>query len=155
MVIDEIDFKILELLQEDGRLSHTAIGKEINLSGPSVYARVQRLERDGLIKGYAALLDAAKIGRELVAFVRVAVLSPVEYDKAFEQFVQNEPQIIECHDVDGEDSYFLKIRTEAPATLRTLVAQIRSVPGVTRTVTSIALKTIKELPVAGLLITGK
>lgn len=62
----------------------------------------------------------------------------------FETFVLGEPQVLERHDVDGADSYLLKVRTAAPQTLRLLLARIRAIPGVTRTVTSIALQTIKE-----------
>lgn len=152
MTLDEIDLKILELLQEDGRQSHTAIGKATDLTGPAVYARIQRMERDGIIKGYSVLLDAEKIGRPLAAFVRVGTLASADIDSPFEQFVLNEPQILECHDVDGEDSYILKVRTSTPKALRDLLAKIRAIPGVTRTITSISLITIKEPGTAGLLI---
>ena len=60
MTLDDIDLKILHLLIQDGRISHTAIAKETDLSGPSVYARVQRMEREGIIKGYTALLNPKK-----------------------------------------------------------------------------------------------
>ncbi len=144
MTIDDIDLKILDLLLQDGRISHTAIGKETDLSGPSVYARVQRLEREGIIKGYAVLLAPEKIERGLAAFVRVRTQTP-EYDSAvFERFIQEEEQILECHDVDGEDCYILKVRTASTQSLQKLLATIRSFPGITRTVTTIALETLKE-----------
>lgn len=152
MTLDDIDIKILELLQEDGRQSHAAIGKATDLTGPAVYARIQRLEREGVIKGYSVLLDAEKIGRPLAAFVRIGTIANADIDSPFEQFVLNEPQILECHDVDGEDSYILKVRTTTPRSLRDLLAKIRAIPGVTRTVTSISLITIKEPGTAGLLI---
>lgn len=153
MTLDDIDLKILELLQDDGRLSHAAIGKVIDMTGPAVYARVQRLEREGVIKGYAVLLDPEKVERPLAAFVRVGTAANADFDSPFEQFVRGEPEIIECHDVDGEDSYILKVRTASPRSLRDLLARIRSIPGVTRTITSISLITIKEPGTAGLLIT--
>ncbi len=148
MQLDDIDLKILGMLLEDGRESHTAIGKEIGISGPSVYARIQRLEREGIIRGYSALIDPEKIGRGLVAFVRVRTQAPADTDGLFEKYALEEPQILECFDVDGEDSYILKVRTSSPKSLRDLLAQIRSLPGVTQTITSIALITIKENPVA-------
>ncbi len=133
MVLDDIDMKILDLLLQDGRISHTAIGKETDLSGPSVYARVQR-----------ALLAPEKVGRGLAAFVRVRTQTP-EYESAvFERFVQEEEQILECHDVDGEDCYLLKVRTASTQSLQKLLITIRSFPGITRTVTTIALETLKE-----------
>src|SRR5260370_3157570 len=100
MVSDDIDVKILDLLFQDGRLSPTAIGKETELSGPSVYASVKRMEREGIIKGYTALLAPEKVGRGLAAFVRVRTQTP-EYESAvFERFVQEKEKILECHDVD-------------------------------------------------------
>jgi Lrp/AsnC family leucine-responsive transcriptional regulator len=146
MKLDDIDLKILDLLQRDGRQSHAAIGKEIGLTGPSVYARIQRLEKEGIITGYSILIDPEKIGRGLVAIVRVATVAPLDGENAFERFVQNEPQILECFDVDGEDSYILKVRTATPQSLRKLLLKLRSIPGVNHTVTSIALQTLKELP---------
>ncbi len=144
MILDDIDLKILDLLLQDGRISHTAIGKETDLSGPSVYARVQRLEREGIIKGYTAVLASEKVGRGLAAFVRVRTQTP-EYESAvFERFIQEEDQILECHDVDGEDCYLLKVRTASTQSLQKLLATIRSFPGITRTVTTIALETLKE-----------
>ena len=144
MVLDDIDLKILDLLLQDGRISHTAIGKETDLSGPSVYARVQRMEREGIIKGYTALLAPEKVGRGLAAFVRVRTQTP-EYESAvFERFIQEEEQILECHDVDGEDCYLLKVRTASTQSLQKLLMTIRSFPGITRTVTTIALETLKE-----------
>ena len=144
MMLDDIDLKILDLLLQDGRIAHTAIGKETELSGPSVYARIQRMEREGIIKGYTALLAPEKVERGLAAFVRVRTQTP-EYDSGlFERFVQEEEQILECHDVDGEDCYILKVRTASTQSLQKLLTTIRSFPGITRTVTTIALETLKE-----------
>lgn len=144
MTLDDIDLKILDLLLADGRMSHTAIGKETDLSGPSVYARVQRLEREGIIRGYTALLAPEKVGRRLAAFVRVRTQTPGHNEEAFESFIQQEEQIVECHDIDGEDCYILKVRTASTQSLQKLLTTIRNFPGITRTVTTIALETLKE-----------
>jgi Lrp/AsnC family leucine-responsive transcriptional regulator len=149
MTLDDIDLKILDLLCQDGRLSHTAIGKKIDLTGPAVYARIQRLERERIIEGYVVRLNAEKIGRGLAAFIRIVIQESIEGVQRFEEFVLQEPQILECHDVSGEDSYILKVRTASPQTLRALLAQLRSLPGVTHSVTSIALATIKEEALRG------
>lgn len=144
MTFDDIDLKIIDLLLSDGRMSHTAIGKETDLSGPSVYARVQRLEREGVIKGYTALLAPEKVGRGLAAFVRIRTQTPGYAEDVFESFIQEEAQIVECHDIDGEDCYLLKVRTTSTQSLQKLLETIRSFPGITRTVTTIALETLKE-----------
>jgi Lrp/AsnC family leucine-responsive transcriptional regulator len=144
MTLDDIDLKILNLLLQDGRISHTAIGKEIELSSPSVYARIQRMEREGIIKGYTALLAPEKVGRGLAAFVRVRTQTSSYGSDQFERFIREEDQVVECHDVDGEDCYILKVRTASTQSLQKLLATIRSFPGITRTVTTIALETLKE-----------
>ena len=146
MELDDIDFNILSLLQADGRMAHTAIAKLVELSSPSVSARVQRLEREGLILRYSALLDADKIGQGILAFIRVRTGSSEDDSMAFEQYAKRAPEVLECHDVDGEDSYILKVRTGSTQLLRELIARIRSFPDVTRTITSIVLLTIREEP---------
>jgi len=148
-MVDEIDKRILAALQRDSRVAYATLGKAVGLSGPSVYARIQRLERTGIIRGYGAQIDPAALGQGLVAFIRVSTRTNVANDDPFERFVAHEPQIIECHDVDGEDSYIVKVRTSSPETLRELIAAIRSLPGITRTITSIALLTIKERGATG------
>src|SRR5258708_39038967 len=118
MGVERIDLKMLDLMLQDGRISHTAIGKETDLSGPSVYARVQRLEREGIIKGYTALLAPEKVGRGLAAFVRVRTQTPDYESAVFERFIQEEDQILECHDVYGEDCYLLKVLTASTQSLQ-------------------------------------
>src|SRR4051812_31036004 len=144
MQLDDLDLRILELLSLDGRATHAAIGRDLGMTGPAVYARVSRLEQAGVIKSYAARIDPKAMGRLLLAFIRVSTRAHADENDAFEAFILSEPRIIECHDVDGEDSYILKARCESPEDLRKLVVAIRSIPQVIRTVTSITLHTIKD-----------
>ncbi|MFJ9712092.1 Lrp/AsnC family transcriptional regulator [Streptomyces sp. NPDC101234] len=142
--LDDVDLRILKILQADGRATHAAIGKTVGLTGPSVLSRIRRMEREGIIRGYTTLIDPRALQQDLVAYMRVGTYADETEQEPLETFVRDEPQILECHDVDGEDSYVLKIRTASPQSLRRLLARIRALPGVTRTVTSIALETIKE-----------
>ncbi len=146
MELDLIDLKILELLQQDGRFAHAAIGKIIGMTGPSVYARVQRLEKGGVIRGYTTQINPEAVGQGLVAFVRVTVTTAAVNDdeEAFVAYVAQEQRILDCFDVDGEDSYILKVRTASPQDLRSLVADLRAQPAVIKTITSIALLEIKD-----------
>jgi Lrp/AsnC family leucine-responsive transcriptional regulator len=146
MELDDIDLKVLRLLQEDGRISHAALGKAVGLTGPSIYARIVRMEQEGLIRCYTTFFDPKKLGQAIVAFVRVMTKTAFSYGEQaqFEQFILDEAQILECHDVAGDDSYILKIRTASPETLRTLLGKLRMLPFVTGTITSIGLGTIKE-----------
>jgi Lrp/AsnC family leucine-responsive transcriptional regulator len=103
------------------------------------------LEREGVIRGYTTLLDPEALGQGLVAFVGIRTHGGQDQEQLFERFVVDEPQILECHDVDGEYDYLLKVRTSSPRALRALLASIRSLSGVDRTFTSIALLTVKEI----------
>ncbi len=142
--VDDIDLTILGLLQQDGRMTHAAIGKAVGLTGPSVYARVQRLEQSGTIKRYTALLNARNLALDVTAFIRVSAYGSAEDTGNFETWVQDDLRILECHDVDGEDSYFIKAKVKSTAALRELIWEIVSHEVITRTVTSIVLHTVKE-----------
>lgn len=142
--LDRIDRQILDYLGQDGRTTHAAIGKRVGLTGPAVYARVRRMENTGVIRGYRVDIDPAALGTPLLAFVRVTTRPRQGEGDEFEAFVADEPRIIECHDVDGEDSFILKVRCASPANLRELLLSIRSIAEVSRTVSSIALITIKD-----------
>lgn len=148
-MLDNTDKQILAALQRDSRVTYAAIGKAVGLSGPAVYARIQRLEHTHVIRGYGAQIDPVALDQGMLAFVRISTQANVANDGPFERFVAREPQIIECHDVAGEDSYIVKVRTGSPEALRDLIAAIRSLPGITRTSTSIALLTIKERGATG------
>lgn len=147
MELDDTDRRILKLLQKDGRLAHAVIAKKVGLTGPSVLARVRRMEDAGVIRGYSVLLDEAAMGRPLVAFIRVTLsgVPAVKGENAFEAFVKREPAVLACYSVDGEDSYMLTVRTASTDALQVLLNQLRAIRNVSRTVTSIALGTIKDV----------
>ena len=144
--LDDKDIEVLSILQRDARTSHVAIGKEIGLTGPSVYSRIVRLEKTRVILGYTAQLNGEKLDQALVAFVRLRVKTAAISgdEEAFIEYVQLEPNIIDCFDVDGEDSYILKVRAASPQHLRLIVAGIRAQPAVVSTITSISLLQIKD-----------
>jgi Lrp/AsnC family transcriptional regulator, leucine-responsive regulatory protein len=142
--MDSLDLEILALIQNDARVAHASVGEKLGLTAPAVHARIKRLERDGVIRGYLTSIDPLAVNQTLLAFVRVMNSASGKDEQAFESFVVEESNILECHDISGEDSYMLKIRTDSPASLRRLLSRIREFPGVERTVTSISLCTIKE-----------
>lgn len=144
--LDEKDLEILGILQTDARASHVAIGKEIGLTGPSVYSRITRLEKSGVILGYTAQLNGEKLAQALVAFVRLTVKTAAVTgdEEALIEYMRLEPNIIDCFDVDGEDSYILKVRAASPQHLRLILAGIRAQPAVVSTITSISLLQIKD-----------
>jgi len=103
------------------------------------------MENAGVIRGYRVDIDPAALGAPLLAFIRVTTQpKPGELDE-FETFVALEPRIVECNDVDGEDSFVLKVRCASPSDLRDLLLKIRSISVVSRTVSSISLETLKDV----------
>jgi Lrp/AsnC family leucine-responsive transcriptional regulator len=105
--MDATSRRILEELQRDGRVSLAELGRRVNLSAPAVAERVQRLEREGVITGYHAEVDPAKLGYPLAAIVRVA--PAVRQLEKIREVARETPRVVECHRITGEDCFFLKI----------------------------------------------
>ena len=141
--IDPIDLKILSILQNDGRRRIADIAEDVELSAPAVMERVRKLEANGVIKGYQALVDGKKIGKDITAFIGVSVGSQRDMDKFSNQMTRYQ-DVLECHHVTGDESFILKVKSANTGSLEKLLADIRSVDGVTRTVTKVVLSTSKE-----------
>jgi Lrp/AsnC family leucine-responsive transcriptional regulator len=119
MRLDEIDWRLLEELQVDGRISYTELGRRVALTAPAVAERVRRLEEAGVIKGFHADVDAAKVGFPITAFVRWTSSGP---DCSHLGEVAKEiPEIVECNRVTGEASYILKILARSVGHLEELI----------------------------------
>jgi Lrp/AsnC family leucine-responsive transcriptional regulator len=142
-MIDQTDIRILAILQQQARCHLADIAKEVDLSAPAVMERVKKLESRGLIKGYYALLDAKKVGKDITAFVGVSMSHP-KYIDEFREHVGNHEDVLECHHVTGEESFLIKVKTRNTEALEKLLAEIHSLAGVTRTVTKVVLSTVKE-----------
>ena len=141
--IDEIDAKILTLLQEHGRMKRNRIAEEVGLSVPSVSERMRKLEDRGVIKGYHAVVNAKRLHVDITAFIRVNVDSSGDYPN-FVKNAQDLAEVLEVHSITGEGSHILKIRTQNTTSLENLLAKIQSWPSVHGTSTSIVLSTYKE-----------
>jgi Lrp/AsnC family leucine-responsive transcriptional regulator len=142
-LIDSIDLKILYILQNNGRSRLADIAEEVELSAPAVMERVKKLEASGVIRGYQALLDGKKVGKDITAFIGVSVGNQRDINKFAAQMLQY-PDVLECHHVTGDESFILKVKSANTGSLEKLLGEIRSVEGVTRTVTKIVLSTAKE-----------
>ena len=141
-VLDEIDHQIVALLLANGRASHAEIGRSVGLTASSVYERVRKLEERGVILGYTAIVDAAKLGKPLLAFIRVSSLADPGH---FEETVREHPNVLECWDVTGEDSYIMRVRASDTDDLRQTILKIRQAAAGATTITMIALHAVKEL----------
>jgi Lrp/AsnC family leucine-responsive transcriptional regulator len=142
-LFDQIDLKILSILQNHGRRRLSDIAKEVDLSSPAVIERVKKLEATGVIRSYQAVLDAKRIGKDITAFIGVSVGHQGNMNDFSEQ-IRHHHDVLECHHVTGDESFILKVKTKNTGTLEKLLGEIRSVEGVTRTVTKVVLSTAKE-----------
>ena len=141
--LDQIDLKILHILQLDGRRRLADIAEQVDLSAPAVMERVKKLESGGIIRGYQALLDSKKVGKDITAFIGVSIGNQRDMDKFARQMMKYS-DVLECHHVTGDESFILKVKSANTGSLEKLLGEIRSVEGVTRTVTRVVLSTAKE-----------
>ena len=145
--MDATDSKLLALLSRDGRAQWADLAQQLRMSAPAVRERVKRLEKEGLITGYTALLSPARLGLALTAFVAVTLERP-RHRAAFLKRAADLAAVLECHHVAGEDDYLLKLRCRSTDELERLVSvEIKGLVGVARTRTTIVLSTAKETPV--------
>jgi Lrp/AsnC family leucine-responsive transcriptional regulator len=105
--LDKIDCRILEELQENARIAFAELGRRVGLSTPAVIERVHRLEEEGVILGYRAMVDPAKVGLPVRAFVKVTVAG--DNLTKFAALVKKMPEVVECHRVTGDVSYIAQV----------------------------------------------
>ncbi len=144
--LDRIDRNILAALAREGRLSSADLAQRVGLSKTPVQARVKRLEREGYIRGYSALIDRARMGEGHIAFVQVTLSDTRSAAlEAFNKAVQKIPEIVECHMIAGGFDYLLKIRTKDIAAYRRLLGEtISALPAVSNTSTFVVMEAVKE-----------
>jgi Lrp/AsnC family transcriptional regulator, leucine-responsive regulatory protein len=151
MSIDEIDLRILDMLQRNGKLSQARIAGAVGLTTPSVNERIKKMERHGMIRGFVALLDHEKMGFPLTAYVDVALEHP-RYEKAFVDDLEKLLGVQECHYLAGEYAYRLKVKAVSTAALADFLQhRLLTIKGVTRARTEVSLSSKKEstlLPLA-------
>ncbi|MGA9768708.1 MAG: Lrp/AsnC family transcriptional regulator [Blastocatellia bacterium] len=144
MMINQIDYKIIDLLQRNARITQSELAAAVGLSQPAVAERIRKLEQEGFITGYAARVDGRKLGKDITAFIGVGIDHP-KYNVEFSKRILALPDVLECHHVTGSDSYLLKVVTENTESLDRLITEnLRIIPGVTRTHTTIVMSSVKE-----------
>ncbi len=141
--LDDIDRQILDLLQRDARMTNAAIAAEVGLTGPSVFERIRKLEQRGVICGYTIKIDPAALDKPMTAFIRLTAAFDERYAAGLKA-VSDDPDVLECYSVAGEDCLILKTKCGSPSDLENLLGRIRSVLTVQRSVTMIALRALKE-----------
>ena len=148
MAFDRIDRQILDLLQNDGRMTNVDLAERVGLTAPPCLRRVRALEEAGAISGYHAALDAATLGYSITVFALVSLRSQAEADlAAFEAHVAAIPEIRECHMLNGEIDFILKIvATDLKSFQEILTTHLTTAPNVASVKTSLTIRTSKALP---------
>lgn len=144
--LDRFDRQIVEILSVEGRLPVTDLAKRIGLSKSPCQARLKRLQDEGYILGFRAVLDPRKLGKEHVAFTEVTLSDTREVAlKAFNDAVQKVPEIEQCHMIAGSFDYLLKIRTSDIQSYRRILGEvITALPHVSNTSTYVTMEAVKD-----------
>jgi Lrp/AsnC family transcriptional regulator, leucine-responsive regulatory protein len=143
-VLDNVDIKILDLLQKDAQLSNLELSKRVNLSAPAVHARIKRLESEGYIKKQVAILNHEKLGFDLLCFVFMSTnLHQAEKLEALEGTLESIKEVLECHCLTGEYDYLLKVACKDRKELEMFIRKLNEL-GITKIQTSLALRGIKD-----------
>jgi len=144
MELDATDRRILTVLQKQGRITNAELSELVNLSPSACHRRVQRLEEEGFIAAYVALLDARRMGRPTTVFVEITLQGQAdEVLDAFERAVARVPDVLECHLMAGTADYLLKIVAADTDDFARIHRQyLTRLPGVAQMQTSFALRTV-------------
>lgn len=143
--LDRIDLAILDVLQKNGKLSNVNLAKEVNLSPSPCLDRVKRLEKDGFIESYRAVLNAEKLNQGLMAHVQITLAkSTTDVFKHFKQHVLAIPEVAECDMVAGGFDYLLKIRVADMGQYREVLGKLVDIPGVATNYTYMIIEKVKK-----------
>lgn len=142
--MDRTDYKIIELLQVEGRISMKDLGLQVGLTAPAVSERVKKMEESGIITGYKACIDPSKLNRNIMAFIDIAMAA--DRYTAFLQFATTRREVVECHHVTGGDCMTIKVLVRNMMELEGLIDDIKKM-GNTRT-SLILSSPIESKPVA-------
>ena len=146
IVLDERDVSILQALQGNGQLTVADLSARVGLSPSACHRRVQRLEAEGYVNGFVALLNARKLGRTTTVFVEITLSGQAdEVLEAFEKAVRLVPDILECHLMAGSADYLLKVVAEDTEDFARIHRQhLARLPGVAQMHSSFALRTVRQ-----------
>lgn len=147
-MLDRIDRQILDLLQANGRMTNVDLAERVGLTAPPCLRRVRALEEMGAIRGYHAELDPATLGYPITVFAMVSLKSQAEADlAAFEAHIRALPEVRECHMLNGEIDFILKIvATDLRAFQEILTSRLTTAPNVASIKTSLTIRTAKSVP---------
>ncbi len=143
--MDDIDRKIIAILQQDASMPQASIAKQVNLAASSVNERIRKLRTDGVLQRFSVVLDADKFGFPILAFVGVSIADGAD-TAAFVETAAAQPEVLECHHVTGEWNFLLKVRVRSTGNLEELLTRRLKFKGngVSKTQTLVVLYAHKE-----------
>lgn len=146
--LDEIDRRLLAELQAEGRITNVELAQRVGLTAPPCLRRVRSLEEEGIIRGYHADLDASRLGFTITVFALVSLRSQAEEAlRAFEEHMKGLPEVRECHMLNGEIDFILKIVSRDLQSFQEfLTSKLTPAPNVDSVKTSLTIRTSKNLP---------
>ncbi len=146
MKFDEVNKQILSILQEDGSITNSELAKKIGLAPASTLERVKKLEKTGVIRKYVALLDAEKVGRDIVAFVEISMSEhSAEAIRLFSSEIAKIPEVLDCHHISGDKDFLLKVVTDSIKNYEKFALEkLAVIPHVGKISTLFVLSTIKS-----------
>jgi Lrp/AsnC family transcriptional regulator, leucine-responsive regulatory protein len=121
-MLDQIDWKILKELQIDARISYAELGRRVGLTTPAIIERIRKLEDAGIITGYRAEIDTAKVGLSITAFIRMSITG-IDYSRIIET-VKNTNEVLECHRGTGGDSFIMKVAVSSVEHLQNVIDKL-------------------------------
>jgi DNA-binding Lrp family transcriptional regulator len=146
--LDSIDRRLLAELQSEGRVTNVDLARRVGLTAPPCLRRVRALEEEGVIRGYHADLDASKLGFAITVFAMVSLKSQAEEDlRGFENHIKSLPEVRECHMLNGEIDFILKIVSRDLQSFQEfLTSKLTPAPNVASVKTSLTIRTAKNDP---------
>jgi DNA-binding Lrp family transcriptional regulator len=137
--MDKIDEEIIRLLKKDGRMALVEISREVGLSSPTIKDRIDRLEGDGVILGYKPVLDYAKLGIGMTAFIGLTLDFHTCCQGDVDKLLKDMSEVVEAHYTDGEWDMLIRVQSSDPAGLMGFLQRLNAVPGITNSRTIISL----------------
>ena len=137
--MDEVDYEIIALLQENARATFASMSEKIGLSSPTIKDHMEKMEREDVIRGYRPVLNYSKLGKNITAFIHVVLEAAQSCDDDIASRLGALYGVVEGHFTDGDYDILLKVVTESPESLRNVLNSINAVDGVANTKTIISL----------------
>jgi Lrp/AsnC family transcriptional regulator, leucine-responsive regulatory protein len=145
-MLDEIDYSILNLLQKDGKMTFKEVAGELNLTTTPVYERIKKLEKNGVIQSYKAIIDRKKIGLQLLVFCNVSLKEhQAEYLENFENDIVNFPEVISCYHIAGMYDYLIQLTVKDMDEYQVFIAKkIANIKNIAKVQSSFVMTEVKS-----------